>query len=310
MKSRSEINRPEKVSVIVNPASGSPYPILRELNAALSNVDWSVEVTRAPGDGALMGKKAVESGAEMVIAYGGDGTLLEVINGMAGSRVPLLVLGGGTGNLIASEIGLPADPAETLALLNHPSLVAETVDLGMINQSTCFILRCGCGLEVSALEKTSYEEKSEWGKLAYIKGMLKALAAQEPIDFNIWIDDAVEPISEKAMAITVANAGRLGVGDLRIAPDVSMSDGYLDICLFQETGLAAAVEFFSLVVDNDSAPADLTGSSLVRRQRARKVRIETGTPVSFQADGDIVGSTPLEIELIPDAVWMVKGLPE
>lgn len=309
MNNRYEINRPGKVSVIVNPASGSPYPILRELNAALSDIEWTIEVTRAPGDGTRMGRAAVESGSEMVIAYGGDGTLLEVINGMAGSRVPLLVLGGGTGNLIASEIGLPADPAETLALLKKSTLIAETVDLGMINQSTCFILRCGCGLEVSALEKTSYEEKSEWGKLAYIKGMLKALSEQKPIDFKIWIDDASEPISEKAMAITVANAGRLGVGDLRIAPDVSMSDGYLDICLFQETGLAAAVEFFSLITDSDSAPADLTGSSLVRRQQARKVRIETPTPVNFQADGDIVGSTPLEIELIPEAVWMVKGLP-
>ena len=217
--------RLRKIAVIVNPASGGSEAPLRELNEALATFESTIQVTQTADDGMRFCREAVSEGVDLIIVYGGDGTISQVLDGLDGSEIPLLILRGGTGNLIADELNLPVGVPETLALFADGEAWARPVDLGMINQTTCFVLRCGCGLEVRALQETVHEGKSDWGKLAYAGGLLKALSGQEPIDFRIWIDDATEPIEESGIALTVANAGRIGAGTLQISPTVSMSDG-------------------------------------------------------------------------------------
>ncbi|MDF1656229.1 MAG: diacylglycerol kinase family protein [Verrucomicrobiales bacterium] len=301
------IDAPQKVSVIVNPASGGPYPILFELNKALISHDWAVEITRQAGDGEKFARAAVGRGSELVIVYGGDGTLLEAINGLVGSTVPMLVLRGGTGNLIADELGLPSSIKSTLELLCGSHLEVRTMDLGLISGETHFLLRCGCGLEVEALKLTDTGEKSGWGKLAYVKGFLRALAAHKEMECEIWIDDEQKPLTASAVALTVANAGRVGLGELQIAPDVSVSDGLLDICLIEKAEVQSAIEFLSMNSGLEDEPPRLSSTSLVRHQTAKKVRIVTDPPVRFQTDGDLSGMTPLDISVVPQAVRVITG---
>ncbi len=161
-------------------------------------------------------------------------------------------------------------------------------------------------LEVKALQETVYEGKSDWGKLAYAGGLWKALSGQEPIDFRIWIDDATEPIEESGIALTVANAGRIGAGSLQISPTVSMSDGLLDVCLIEKAALRTVMELISSNLPGGNTPAtSLETPSLIRVQQAKRIRVETGTPVEFQADGEVIGMTPFEIEVRPAAAWVV-----
>lgn len=304
------VSQIRKIAVIVNPASGGSEAPLRELNEALSPFASTIQVTQMADDGIRFCREAVSGGVDLVIVYGGDGTISQVLEGLDGTGIPLLVLRGGTGNLIADELDLPFGIPETLALFAGGEFWARPVDLGIINQTTCFVLRCGCGLEVMALRETVQEGKSDWGKLAYVGGLLKALSGQEPIDFRIWIDDATEPVEESAIALTVANAGRIGAGALLISPTVSMSDGLLDVCLIEKAALKTVMELISSNLSGGSAPAtSLETPSLIRVQKARRIRVETGTPVEFQADGDIIGVTPFEIEVRPGAVWVVVSAP-
>jgi diacylglycerol kinase (ATP) len=294
-----------KITAIVNPVSGSGQPHLRELNEALADYDSTIQITQGADDGKRFCSEALNNGSDLIIVYGGDGSILEVLNGLAGCEVPLLILRGGTGNLIADELGLPVDLRETLALLEDGAVNVKSIDLGVINGTTHFALRCGCGLEASALKDTEFEGKSEWGKLAYASGFLKAISEQEIIDFRIWVDDAEVPVEESGVALTVANAGLLGLGSLHLASGISMTDGLLDVCLIKKASLQTVVEFFSMNGEKEGHNHGLTSSSLIRVQQARKVRIETNPPIPFQADGDIVGETPFEIEIVPQAARVV-----
>ncbi len=300
------VSQIRKIAVIVNPASGGSEAPLRALNEALAPYESTIQVTQTADDGILFCREAVSAGVDLIIVYGGDGTISRVLDGLDGSKIPLLVLRGGTGNLIADELDLPVGVPETLALFAGGEVWARPVDLGIINQTTCFVLRCGCGLEVKALHETVYEGKSDWGKLAYAGGLWKALSGQEPIDFRIWIDDATEPIEESGIALTVANAGRIGAGSLQISPTVSMSDGLLDVCLIEKAALRTVMELISSNLPGGNTPAtSLETPSLIRVQQAKRIRVETGTPVEFQADGEVIGMTPFEIEVRPAAAWVV-----
>lgn len=296
-----------KVSVIINPASGGSEAPLRDLNEALKSFESTIQVTRKADDAKRFCREAVSGGADLIIIYGGDGTISQVFDGLGGSEIPLLILRGGTGNLIADELDLPVGIPETLALLATGEVWARPIDLGMIDRTVCFVLRCGCGLEVKALQETIHKGKADWGKLAYAAGLLKGFSAQESVDFRIWLDDATEPIEETGVALTVANAGHIGTGSLKISPTVSMSDGLLDVCLVEEASLRTIVEFLLSNLSGGEAPhsQNLETASLIRTQKAKRIRIETGTPVEFQADGEVIGVTPVEIEVRPAAAWVV-----
>lgn len=299
-------NRLRKVTAIVNPSSGgSPAP-LRELNEVLQPFDSTIVVTQEDDDGSRFCREAVERGVDLVVVFGGDGTVSQVLGALAGTEVPVLVLRGGTGNLIADELGLPKEIPDTLALISGETIHTRRVDLGKINGETWCVLRCGCGLETTALQETQQEGKSDWGKLAYAGGLLKALTEQEVIDFRVWIDEASDPIEESGIALTVANAGRIGVGTLQISPTVDMSDGFLDVCLIEKAALGTVMELLSINRSgNSKQPPQLEDHSLVRVQKAKRVRVETGKPIDYQVDGDVVGKTPFEIEVCPGAARLV-----
>src|SRR5690606_33636656 len=94
------------IQVIINPAAGNNEPILNTLNDVFSQYDvfWDVSLTHKAGDGEQLARQAVENGADLVGAYGGDGTVGEVARGLIGSEVPLAVLPGGTGNSLAVSL--------------------------------------------------------------------------------------------------------------------------------------------------------------------------------------------------------------
>jgi diacylglycerol kinase family enzyme len=102
------------IHVVINPASGQDQPILNTLNDVFQvfDVDWGVSVTRKSGDAQRFAETAVAEGADVVAAYGGDGTVMEVAQSLIGSDVPLAILPGGTGNLMSVELGIPKNLAK------------------------------------------------------------------------------------------------------------------------------------------------------------------------------------------------------
>ena len=99
------------IHIIINPAAGKDKPILNTLNAAFSgsDIDWNIKITHKFGDAARLAKEAAADGVDLVAGYGGDGTQLEVANGLFRTGVPMAILPGGTGNAMAFELNIPRE---------------------------------------------------------------------------------------------------------------------------------------------------------------------------------------------------------
>jgi YegS/Rv2252/BmrU family lipid kinase len=285
------------IPVVVNPSAGKKTAILAGLNQVFRNagVRWSVEVTQAEGDGVELARWLVAQGAQIVAVYGGDGTICEVATGLAGTQAALGILPGGTGNVLAYELGLPRHFVAAAQLLVSEHAI-RLVDLGEVGQRR-FLLRAGVGLEAAAIERTPRELKDRFGLLAYGIGGLQALIESRPMRYVLELDG--ETHETQGVICTVANAGHLGLPGLRLPPKVDLEDGKLDVFVLRRVDLTLIAQFVS-----DRAGGDLQIGDLQHWQVTR-VKISVDPPQTVQVDGDYLGMTPVEIRCLPQALHVV-----
>ena len=133
-----------KIQVVINPGSGQPKPILHTLNQVFraAGVKWKISLTEQSGDAERFAREAVEEGVDVVAAFGGDGTVMEVARGVMGSDVPLAILPGGTANLMSVELGVPKDLQQAAEIAANENNPVKGVDVGKMGD-TLFLLRDG-----------------------------------------------------------------------------------------------------------------------------------------------------------------------
>lgn len=306
-----EHSKPKSVHVVVNPAPSRRIPLLAILNSAFrgAGVDWDISITHGPGDGSRLAKEAVEKGAEVVAVYGGDGTVMEVASGLIGTQVPLLILGGGTGNLVASELRLPRDLDEACSLVCGERYRTKAIDAGMMGDRP-FLLRIGCGIEVGVVQEATRELKNQFGKWAYVYAGIKMLQETPEAQYEIEIDGR-ETIRSSGVACVVANAGTVGVGRLTLAPSVDVNDGLLDLFLLKKANIEGIVQLAGKMMGldrlrkTDEEHAALDASQLINHWSAKAIEIRTDPVLDIQVDGDVVAKTPQSIRMAPAALRVV-----
>jgi YegS/Rv2252/BmrU family lipid kinase len=285
------------IPVIINPAAGRKTPVLAELNQVFrsAGVRWSVEITQAEGDGVRLARRLAEQGAEVVAAYGGDGTISEVATGLADTGTALAVIPGGTGNVIAYEFGIPQDlvAAARLAVSEHN---VRLVDLGEVGDRT-FMIRVGVGLEAAAIDRAPRKLKDRFGLLAYGIGGLQALIESRPMPYLLELDGEIH--ETEGVVCTVANAGAWGWPGLRLSPRIDIEDGLLDLFVFRRVDLRVIAQ---LVSDNASGTLDTEN---LQHWQVTQARIEVDPPQAVQADGDYLGMTPVELRSRPRSLRVV-----
>ena len=196
----------KQILVIINPAAGHDEPILNTLNDVFhsTGVDWDIRITHKFGDATRLAKEAVEMGVDLVAGYGGDGTQMEVANGLLGSGIPLAILPGGTGNAMARDLNIPINLRQAAELIVS-SPKRRAVDLARIGDRV-FMLRAYAG--VSTQDAASREEKDKYGQLAYIQASLKFLTSKPPTHYRATVDGEV--IEGNALICFILNAGSIG----------------------------------------------------------------------------------------------------
>lgn len=292
--------------VVVNPASGGGRSLRgwRALEAALGveGVSFEAAVTRQPGDGEALAAAAVAEGFRRLLAVGGDGTLHEVLNGAlaapgVGSReLVLAVAPFGTGNDWARGRGLPREP---LALAR--CLAAGRVtpcDLGRIEftgapAAPCrhFINVAGAGIDAEVLAALPGGPAR---RAAYLLGVLRALWSFRPPDFTL-LADGREERGPRLLALA-ANGAFCGNG-MRLAPGAAPDDGLLDIVTVEPLPLLAALRRLPRLFDGR-----LAQERWVRSSRAACLELEATPPATIEADGQLVGTTPARIGVLPGAI--------
>src|SRR5690349_232798 len=165
-----------QIHVIINPAAGQDEPILNVLNSVLrpAEIKWDVFITNEAGDARKYAQQAVAAGVDAVAVYGGDGTVTEAASGLIGSNMPLVILPGGTGNVMSVELGIPAKLGDAIALLCDATQGSRLVDMGMVGDRP-FFGHVAIGLEADMHQTADRSMKDRLGFLAYPIAALQAL---------------------------------------------------------------------------------------------------------------------------------------
>ena len=290
----------EKVVIIINPGAGKGEDVLRPINDILhpAGVYWDVSITNGPGEAVELARQAVEQGAEAVGVVGGDGTVAEVAQGMAGSGVPLVILPGGTGNGAAGEFGIPKTIAEAVGLFVEPSAVVRAVDLGQVGEK-CLLLRCACGALATVDEGATRELKSHIGGLAYVWSGLATLRDVDQVDYHITCDG--EAYEARGITCIVANgAGFGGVGSL--AEGIASDDGRLDVLVFTGEGRKHPVKEAAKAIPGMAKTHTLPMKPVCS---GAHIVVECSTTQAIVVDGEPVGSTPMEVQVLPGALHLL-----
>ncbi len=285
------------IQIIVNPAAGQDEAILNTLNRVFSkheDVTWDTSIILKHGDGEKWARAAVEAGVDLVASYGGDGTALDVANGMVGSGIPQMVLPGGTANALAQELNIPLNlEAAAEVIFNSETRV---IDLGKTDDRY-FILRADMGVSAQIVDEASREMKDRFGVLAYGINALRAVTTNDRTHFTLTLDG--ETVETDGIACLIANANKLGTMELTLSPNVDMTDGLLNVFVFNsvtESLLSAAAQIIRL---QDGAAATL------QHWLVKEVTVVADPPQKVRGDGESLGETPLTISIVPQAMTVL-----
>lgn len=294
-----------KVLVIRNPIAGSGWQTAQfcRLERILegASIPFVMRTTSQRGDATRFAKEAVECGYSHTLVVGGDGTLREVAQGLAGSQVVLVTVPSGTANLLAHELHLDFH-LDSLPKLLESGFVKK-VDLGKVegeflgNQSSpsYFVLMAGVGMDAVAVQGVNPYLKRWLGWGLYIFSGFWHVAGHKPFRTTLhFLDPPLESITSKAWVIVVGNARAYGIQGIRVTTHAKMDDGWLDICLFESRTLWHFIGHFFKVLRG----RHLKDES-VRYWRAKTIRIETEGEVPVQLDGDLFCKTPLTVSVLP-----------
>jgi diacylglycerol kinase (ATP) len=246
---------------------------------------------------------ALQEGARLVVAAGGDGTINEVVNGLAGNfeQARLGVLPLGTGNDLARTLALPLDAQEAFRLLTSGSVRALDVMRVETASNTMYGLNVAAGGFTGQMNELMTDDlKATWGPLAYLRGAVGVLPNLTDYEtFVTWDDGAEERIA--ALNIIVAN-GRTAAGGFMVAPTANPEDGVLDVVIVQSGSLVDLAGVAARLLAGNYVDSDL-----VLHRQVRRVRVAARPGMWFNVDGELMTKDPVTFTVLPRTLQMVVG---
>jgi YegS/Rv2252/BmrU family lipid kinase len=294
-----------KILVVANPVAGGgrARPAADALAARLASrgADTELHVTTGPGDAAAAAA-AHEGRVDRFVVAGGDGTLNEVLNGLATPwRTPLALLAQGTANLLARELGLPTDPegiadvvlGGRVRRLDLATVRETPPDSGAPARARRFLLVASCGFDAQVVEVLARTRRGTLGFAGWLAPILRALATYRPPVLAVTVDAAQPFAAELVVVSNVRNYGGLFTVAERARPD----SGHLDVVALERASRRNLVR--AAVAARRGRLSRLPG---VRYETGRSVAIRCAQPVPVEVDGEEFGATPVAIDLEPRVV--------
>jgi diacylglycerol kinase family enzyme len=295
----------QHATLIYNPAAGglsrSRAERLRRAMDVLKAAGHSVSVipTPEPATAGAIAKRAIEQGADLIVAAGGDGTINEVANGMIGSAVPLAVLPGGTANVLARELRLSLRLPEAAAQIAQ--LRPQRISAGLLHAEggvrRYFLLMAGAGFDAHIVYNLNLNLKSRLRQGAYFAaGFRELFRSLDELD-------VLANGASRRCSFALASRTRNYAGYFQIAGGASLLNHDFEVCLFEGTSpfryltgyLAAALAH---------RVARMKGISVLRAPEMEFRPL--GDPhVYVQVDGEYAGRLPARIETVRDALTLL-----
>ncbi len=291
MTDESDHSEPQSelhVAVVYNPIKVSDRfrdVVLEHLPTGWEDPIWLETSEEDPGR--AMTAQAVEASVDLVIVAGGDGTVRVVAEGLAGTDIPLGVVGAGTANLLARNLELPLDEAGALRLAFDRR--TRAIDLIKVstddNPAQWFAVMAGFGIDALIMDSVDPALKATIGPAAYVIAARKALQ-KLPMNVTVKIDDHRTRRRRTSLCV-IGNVGQL-TGGMRLIPDAEPDDGLLDVYLASPRRFSHwAKVLFRLITRRQRS------DDLVDQWRGRRVQIRIRAAESFQLDGDVVAEVKM-----------------
>ncbi len=280
-----------RISVVANPvgAADESEALRSVLEAQGIHFEWSETTEDDPGRG--QAAEALDRGADIVVACGGDGTVRACIEALAGTDKTLAVVPAGTGNLLARNLGIPQEIEDAVACLTTAHL--RTIDVGYLNDEA-FAVMAGAGLDAVVMKDTPREAKNRFGAAAYAITALRHL-----YDGTFGVDltlDGTEVYTGPAVTVLIGNMGELQ-GGIDLFPDADPHDGALGVMAVNPSGLVDWLRTGYAVIRGESHTATLD------RWRAGEGEIVLDRPRPYQIDGEERPATDrLRFRVAPSAL--------
>lgn len=290
---------------IANPVARGAPPAgkLRMAAAWLETQGWeaALALTEQEGHAVELAREAAQSGCDVVLACGGDGTVNEVANGLVGSETALAVVRGGTANVWAKEVGIPRDPLSAVRLVTEGQ--RRRMDLGVVESAAAegpsrfFLLMAGVGLDGYVVGRVPERLKQRLGAAAYVFYGLREGLRFRSRPASVVIDG--ETIATDLFWLLAANTRSYG-GVINVAQHALADDGLLDVYIFGGHGVRQAFSHGLRILARryDGVPG-------VTYRRAREIEISVSSELEGQVDGDSLGFAPRVIRIAPRALTVV-----
>jgi len=285
------------VAIIINPIAGGGSRGAADANARLAqaiadgfSVSAEVFVTDRTGHARELAKAAAGRGAELVMAWGGDGTINEVASALVGSDVALGIVPAGSGNGLARELGIDARPR--IAIADALRATPRPIDVGDV-EGRYFVNTAGVGFDAHVASRFAVARRR--GFLGYANITARALTSYVSLSYRITIGGATQQV--RAVLVTLANSAQFGNGAL-IAPGARVDDGQLDLVVIEERSRFRTICGLPRLFNGT-----VTRVSGCRITRLREVTIEADAPLTFHVDGEpVAGGNRLRARVHPGAL--------
>ncbi|MBF0490034.1 MAG: diacylglycerol kinase family lipid kinase [Candidatus Omnitrophica bacterium] len=287
----------KNIHIIINPAAGKGESSLAIINTSLkeAGIKWDAFITHQKGDAILLAKAAVKEGVDALAVFGGDGTLMEAANGLIGSDLPLIILPGGSANVMAKELGIPLDLKEACVLFSHHLLETKAIDVGHFN-GHYFMVGISIGFGADLVKGANRETKNRIGILAYFFSAAAALKKLKLTDYQLKIDGKDYTVS--GLTCFISNAGNLGFTRISLDKHIDVSDGLLDVVIVRKANLSL-FKLMAMTLLKGERPDNF---EIVRNWQGQDISVSTNSPQMVQCDGEVLDKIPLHIKVIPNAI--------
>ncbi|TDA63935.1 MAG: diacylglycerol kinase family lipid kinase [Chloroflexi bacterium] len=290
-----------QVFLVINPISGivdestrlSHYLKFFQLH------NWTCQVYHTSEDERTIDavRQAVQNGADLVVVSGGDGTISEAATALCDTEVPLGILPAGTGNIMARDLGIPINTDRALDLLVNEHRICS-MDLMKVGER-CYALNVSIGFSAATMGTIGREQKKRFGFFAYLINVVINLTGVRLHRLQVQVDDLVYRV--RASEVMVGNTSLVGFRrmprQLVILPD----DGAVDVIISR----ALTLWDWIMVVVNFVLGIKSANPRFKTLNARKRILVQSMSPLTVQADGDVIGTTPVEVQVLPGAVRVI-----
>ena len=284
----------KKIVFIYNPISGitGKKMIVSQIESRLDRSLFSYRIRKTEYQGHAIGlaREAVEEGADVVCAIGGDGTVNEVGRALINTNTALAIIPSGSGNGLARHLHIPLDPISAIELINECTI--RKMDYGIINLHPFF---CTCGVGFDAFISEKFAKSKIRGPLTYLENVLLNGLNYSPETYDIdMVSEQEEHIVQKAFLIACGNASQYG-NNFYITPQASVRDGLLDVTIIKPFSVIDVPQMALRLMNGN-----LEGDSHISTFRCKSLSISRQHPGVIHYDGDPAeAASEIEIAIVP-----------